>query len=32
MDHLQGGAPARALQIGDAEFDLRPPEMGGPGT
>jgi (2Fe-2S) ferredoxin len=29
MDHLQGGAAATALQIGDAEFDLRPPEMGG---
>jgi (2Fe-2S) ferredoxin len=29
MDHLQGGPPVRALQIGDTEFDLRPPEMGG---
>jgi len=29
MDHLQGGPPVQALQIGDAEFDLRPPEMGG---
>jgi (2Fe-2S) ferredoxin len=27
MDHLQGGPPLEALQIGDAEFDLRPPEM-----
>ena len=32
MDHAQGGAPLAALQIGDAEFDLRPPEMlGGQG-
>lgn len=30
MDHLQGGPPVRQLQIGDAEFDLRPPEMTGP--
>ena len=29
MDHLQGGPPVAQLQLGDAEFDLRPPEMGG---
>lgn len=29
MDHLQGGPKVEALEIGDAEFDLRPPEMGG---
>ncbi len=29
MDHLQGGPRVDALEIGDAEFDLRPPEMGG---
>lgn len=29
MDHLQGGPPVGALAIGDAEFDLRPPQMGG---
>lgn len=27
MDHLEGGEPVRILQIGDEEFDLRPPEM-----
>ncbi len=27
MDHLEGGAPVAALEIGDREFDLRPPEM-----
>jgi (2Fe-2S) ferredoxin len=27
MDHLQGGPPLDRLVIGDAEFDLRPPEM-----
>ena len=27
MDHLEGGAPLEMLRIGDAEFDLRPPEM-----
>lgn len=27
MAHLEGGEPAAYLQIGDAEFDLRPPEM-----
>ncbi len=25
MDHLEGGEPVTFLQIGDAEFDLRPP-------
>ena len=30
MDHLEGGDPDGYLQIGDAEFDLRPPEMSGP--
>ena len=30
MDHLQGGPPVTVLRIGDEEFDLRPPEMGGP--
>jgi (2Fe-2S) ferredoxin len=30
MDHLQGGPAVSQLQIGDAEFDLRPPEMTGP--
>jgi (2Fe-2S) ferredoxin len=30
MDHLQGGPVVRQLEIGDAEFDLRPPEMTGP--
>lgn len=29
MDHLQGGPPVTALEIGDTEFDLRPPEMDG---
>ncbi|CAN5540066.1 hypothetical protein BH23ACT7_BH23ACT7_02920 [soil metagenome] len=29
MDHLEGGAPVEILRIGDAEFDLRPPEMSG---
>ncbi len=29
MDHLEGGAPVEYLRIGDAEFDLRPPEMSG---
>jgi (2Fe-2S) ferredoxin len=29
MDHLQGGPALAALEIGDAEFDLRPPEMDG---
>lgn len=28
MDHAQGGPPVARLQIGAAEFDLRPPEMG----
>ena len=27
MDHLEGGPPVERLLIGDAEFDLRPPEM-----
>jgi (2Fe-2S) ferredoxin len=27
MDHLEGGPPVADLQIGDREFDLRPPEM-----
>jgi (2Fe-2S) ferredoxin len=27
MDHLEGGPPVERLRIGDAEFDLRPPEM-----
>ena len=27
FDHLEGGAPVERLAIGDAEFDLRPPEM-----
>jgi len=27
MDHLEGGEPVTMLEIGDAEFDLRPPEM-----
>ncbi|MDQ3538236.1 MAG: (2Fe-2S) ferredoxin domain-containing protein [Actinomycetota bacterium] len=27
VDHLEGGEPAEYLRIGDAEFDLRPPEM-----
>ena len=27
MDHAQGGEPVTRLEIGDAEFDLRPPEM-----
>jgi (2Fe-2S) ferredoxin len=27
MDHLQGGRVAQELQIGDAEFDLRPDAM-----
>ncbi|MGI8575465.1 MAG: (2Fe-2S) ferredoxin domain-containing protein [Egibacteraceae bacterium] len=27
MDHLEGGPPVDRLQLGDAEFDLRPPEM-----
>jgi (2Fe-2S) ferredoxin len=27
MDAVQGGDPVEMLQIGDAEFDLRPPEM-----
>jgi (2Fe-2S) ferredoxin len=27
MDHLEGGEPVAMLEIGDAEFDLRPPEM-----
>jgi len=27
MDHLEGGEPVEMLRIGDAEFDLRPPEM-----
>lgn len=30
LDHLQGGPVVSQLQIGDAEFDLRPPEMSGP--
>ena len=30
MDHLQGGPPVSQLEIGDAEFDLRPPELTGP--
>ncbi len=29
MDHLEGGPPVERLMIGDAEFDLRPPEMMG---
>ena len=29
MEHLEGGPPAEYLRIGDAEFDLRPPEMTG---
>ena len=29
MDHLEGGEPVEMLRIGDAEFDLRPPEMEG---
>ncbi len=29
MDHLEGGEPVEMLRIGDAEFDLRPPEMQG---
>ena len=28
MDHAQGGTPVDRLRIGDAEFDLRPPELG----
>ncbi|HUH08463.1 MAG TPA: hypothetical protein VML96_11760, partial [Egibacteraceae bacterium] len=28
MDHLEGGDPVEILRIGEAEFDLRPPEMG----
>ena len=28
MDHAQGGGAVGRLVIGDAEFDLRPPEMG----
>lgn len=28
FDHLEGGPPVDLLRIGDAEFDLRPPEMG----
>ncbi len=27
LDHLEGGEPVKVLEIGDAEFDLRPPEM-----
>lgn len=27
MDHVEGGEPLHMLEIGDAEFDLRPPEM-----
>lgn len=27
MEHLEGGPPVEFLRIGDAEFDLRPPEM-----
>jgi (2Fe-2S) ferredoxin len=27
MDHFEGGPPVERLMIGDAEFDLRPPEM-----
>ena len=30
MDHLQGGPPVSQLEIGDAEFDPRPPELTGP--
>ncbi len=29
MDHVAGGPPVELLRIGDAEFDLRPPEMSG---
>ncbi len=29
MQHLEGGEPVEFLRIGDAEFDLRPPEMSG---
>lgn len=29
LDHVQGGDPVEILEIGDAEFDLRPPEMPG---
>lgn len=29
VDHLAGGPPVERLRIGPAEFDLRPPEMGG---
>lgn len=27
MDHLEGGEPLTMLQIGSADWDLRPPEM-----
>ena len=27
MDHLEGGEPVHRLVLGDAEWDLRPPEM-----
>jgi (2Fe-2S) ferredoxin len=27
MDHLEGGEPVDMLRIGDAEFELKPPEM-----
>jgi (2Fe-2S) ferredoxin len=27
MDHIEGGEPVEMLRIGDAEFDLRPPQM-----
>jgi (2Fe-2S) ferredoxin len=27
MEHAQGGEPLHPLRIGDAEFELRPPEM-----
>jgi (2Fe-2S) ferredoxin len=29
MDHLEGGPPLAMLEIGDEEFELRPPEMNG---
>jgi (2Fe-2S) ferredoxin len=29
MEHLEGGPPVERLRIGDAEFELRPPEMTG---
>ena len=29
LDHLEGGPVVDVLRIGDAEFDLRPPEMTG---